>query len=54
MGAMAADAERNTQQQHDQAVRDAGKSVADAIKRQGDKPTTCTWNGSGYTCTPQQ
>jgi hypothetical protein len=49
MGAMAADDARNARQQHDDAIRDAGKSVADAVNQQGSRPTNCQWNGNGYT-----
>jgi hypothetical protein len=38
------------QDNHDDAIRDAGKQVSDAIKQQGNKSVTCTSTGAGYVC----
>jgi hypothetical protein len=46
----AIEAAQKTQQNHDDAIRDAGKQVSDAIKQQGNKSVTCTATGAGYVC----
>jgi len=47
---MQEDAQRAREAQHDQAIRDAGEAVGDAIREQGQKPVDCQPSGLGVTC----